>query len=206
MKQIVAATLHNRRKIYYWWLPEGMTPPHPGMKVLVESQGGIAPAKVVKVIEAKNIDVIPSAALVLNESYDSWRKDHPSKKEIIFKEELRRWRDNGMDPATYIKAGYSSSQLREIRRGLELGLNVSIYADPALDPGQMEKIRRKEIARLGKALKLIPEGVSKKQLKELVEGMSQGMDISTFNDPALSWSEMRDRRLCFLSGALADDL
>ena len=92
MCQVVAAKLQKDGKEYYWKVPEGMKTPKPGKKVLVESQGGITPAKVVAVIE--NPDFEPTASLV-NEKYGTWRQEHPSKNELAWKEEKALWEKDG---------------------------------------------------------------------------------------------------------------
>ncbi len=42
----------------------------------------------------------------------------------------------------YEEMGFNEKQLKEIRWGLEKGLDVSVYAKPEFDYAQMEEIRK----------------------------------------------------------------
>lgn len=203
MSRIVAAKLHRDGKIYHWNVPEEMEIPQPGQKVLVECQGTIAPAKVVAIVE--NPDYVPTASLV-NEKYSLWRKEHPSKNEIARKEELGRWEQDGLDISQYKKEGYSIGQLQQLRMGLKMGLNVSIFADRALSPDKMEKKRRTEMLRIAKALGLIPDGLTMRQTRELLAGLEQNVDITQFNSPSISWKKMHFLRLCLQAGMAPEEL
>ena len=194
---VVAAKLQKDGKEYYWKVPEGMKTPKPGKKVLVESQGGITPAKVVAVIE--NPDFEPTASLV-NEKYGTWRQEHPSKNELAWKEEKALWEKEGLDITPYTAEHYSVGQLRQLRMGLKMGLNISFFADKTWTPDEMGKKRRSEMERLGKALGLIPAGATDRQIRELLAGLEQGVDITRFNAPGTSWKKMHYTRLCLQAG------
>lgn len=197
MSQVVAAKLHKDGKAYYWKVPEGMKTPKPGKKVLVESQGGITSAKVVAVIE--NPEFEPTAFLV-NEKYGPWRQEHPSKSERAWKEEMALWEKDGLDITPYRAEHYSVGQLRQLRMGLKMGLNISAFADKTWTPDEMEKKRRSEMLRLGKALGFIPAGATDRQTRELLAGLEQGVDITRFNAPGTSWKKMHYTRLCLQAG------
>lgn len=84
---VVAAELQKDGKEYYWKVSEGMKPPTPGKKVLVEAQGGITPAKVDAVMEKPDFET----ASLVNEKYGPWRQEHCSKNERAWKEEKALW-------------------------------------------------------------------------------------------------------------------
>lgn len=203
VSQVVAAKLQKDGKEYYWKVPEGMKTPKPGKKVLVESKGGIIPAKVVAVIE--NPEFEPTAFLV-NEKYGPWRQEHPSKSERAWKEEMALWKKDGLDITPYRAEHYSVGQLRQLRMGLKMGLNISAFADKTWRPDEMEKKRRSEMLRLGKALGLIPANATNRQARELLAGLEQGVDITRFNAPGTSWKKMHYTRLCLRAGVAPEEL
>ena len=57
--------------------------------------------------------------------------------------------------------------MKAIRRGLEQGLDISVYAKPEFDGCQMEEIR---------------------------DGLESGVDVSTYADPNLDWEVMCAQR------------
>ena len=58
---------------------------------------------------------------------------------------------------------FNNIQMREIRLGLEEGLDVSKYANPNFTPLQM---------------------------KEIIEGLKKGLDISKYADKNFNWYQM----------------
>ncbi|TDV24127.1 hypothetical protein BCF59_0074 [Mycoplasmopsis mustelae] len=62
---------------------------------------------------------------------------------------------------------YCQGQLHEIRKGLETGLDISLYNNGLFDAWQMEEIRL---------------------------GLQTGIDVSLYADPKLSWEQMRNKR------------
>ena len=64
---------------------------------------------------------------------------------------------------------FNEDQLWQIRKGLEKGLDVSIYAKPEFVRDQMWQIRI---------------------------GLEQGLDASYYAEPELNWGEMREIRIC----------
>ena len=203
MSQVIAAKLQKDGKEYYWKVPEGMKTPKPGKKVLVESQGGIAPAKVVAVIEKPDFE--PTASLV-NEKYGPWRQEHPSKNELAWKEEKDLWEKDGLDITPYKVEHYSVGQLRQLRMGLKMGLNISVFADKTWTPDEMGKKRRDEMVRLGKALGLIPVDATDRQIRELLIGLEQNVDITRYNTPGTPWKKMHYTRLCLKAGVPPEEL
>lgn len=56
--------------------------------------------------------------------------------------EIQLGLESGIDVSVYENPAYLAIQMQEIRIGLETGLDVSVYADPEFDWFQMEEIRR----------------------------------------------------------------
>ena len=50
----------------------------------------------------------------------------------------------------YAKADFSHLQMREIRKGLEVGIDATTYADPSLSWAHMNEIRKELAAEQGK--------------------------------------------------------
>lgn len=62
---------------------------------------------------------------------------------------------------------FNKYQLRLIRQGLDLDLDVSIYAKPEFNWQQMREIR---------------------------EGLEAGIDVSSYADPNIPWTQMHNMR------------
>ena len=71
-----------------------------------------------------------------------------------------------LDLIDFIKT-YDSDQMREIRIGLERGLDVSVYADPKYNVYQMQQIRI---------------------------GLERGLDVSVYADPKYNCMQMQVMR------------
>lgn len=209
MKKVVRATHRKNGKVYAWLLPEGMAVPPPGSWVLVENRDSHAAVRVRDVREAE--EPCPSQKVVKRiesvEELCAYRERQDNGLlNTSFAAESRRWQNCGLDMEPYWKAGYQVRQLRQLRMALAMGLRIDGFSDPIIPANRMESLRWKEMARVAKALGLIPQRLSKRQQKELLYGLQQGVDITLFNDPALSWRQMRDVRLCLKRGIPAAEI
>lgn len=66
---------------------------------------------------------------------------------------------------------FDKYQMDEIRKGLESGVDVSIYADPKYDGGQMQQIWL---------------------------GLKSGIDVSVYADPKYDWTQMKQIRIAHM--------
>lgn len=113
-------------------------------------------------------------------------------------------------------------QLKEIRLGKQLKLDVSLYADPRIDASEMRarrealekqiniapylqngehfdkaqirEIRRGAVARLPVSVYAKP-AFSAPQMREIRSGLQQGLDLNIvrqYANPSLSWEQMRE--------------
>ena len=57
--------------------------------------------------------------------------------------QLRLGLQAGLDVSWYSMVGFSSAQMEQVRLGLEAGIDVSGYADPFIDALEMEDMRLK---------------------------------------------------------------
>jgi len=57
------------------------------------------------------------------------------------KRQIRLGLESGVDVSVYADPKFDWYQMEEIRLGLESGVDVSVYADPELDEEVMEEIR-----------------------------------------------------------------
>lgn len=55
--------------------------------------------------------------------------------------EIRKGLENGIDVSIYAKPEFNWQQMREIREGLEAGIDVSSYADPNIPWTQIHNMR-----------------------------------------------------------------
>jgi hypothetical protein len=93
--------------------------------------------------------------------------------------------------ATYNYAGmeFDYSQMRVINKGLEAGVDVSIYANPKFSAYEMEVILLGLKDDLDVKWLANPE-FSDYQMSEILVGLYQGLDVSTYANPSLSPGEM----------------
>ena len=59
------------------------------------------------------------------------------------KDEIRKGLEKGLDVSVYTDSEYSDAKMKQIRLGLEKNLDVSIYAKSEFDWSQMKEIRKK---------------------------------------------------------------
>ena len=68
---------------------------------------------------------------------------------------------------------FDADQMREIRIGQQIGIDVNVYADPKFDADQMTQIR---------------------------DGLDRGINASLYANPQYSWAIMEEIRIAMLSG------
>jgi len=87
---------------------------------------------------------------------------------------------------------FDAGQMKEIRIGLEVGVDVSVYAKPEFDAGQMHAIMHGLTDGIDVSIFAKPE-FSAGQMEELCWGLRHGVDISNFAKPEVSATEMSRR-------------
>ncbi|MCH5264802.1 MAG: DUF342 domain-containing protein [Lachnospiraceae bacterium] len=93
--------------------------------------------------------------------------------------ELRAGLDSGVDVTLYAKKEFLAIQMREIRQGLEEGLDVSRYASMDYDWFQMEEIRKGLRASLNVDCYASPE-IPYDKMRQVRKGLALGIDLSRF--------------------------
>ena len=83
------------------------------------------------------------------------------------RKEIKEGIEGGVDATVYAKPEYMAIQMRQIKLGLMEGLDVSVYADPAYDWFQMEQLRK---------------------------GLGYGIDVSAYASPDIPYDKMRQVR------------
>ncbi len=99
----------------------------------------------------------------------------------------------------YLDAGFTLDQINEIQDGLELGLDISVYAKKEFFAIQMRQIRLGQIERLPVEVYASVE-YDWFQMEEIRRGLQDGVDISVYANPSISYDRMRQIRLGLKSG------
>ena len=99
----------------------------------------------------------------------------------------------------YQSSGFTLDQINEIQEGLELGLDISVYAKKEFFAIQMRQIR------LGMMEKLPVEAYASTdydwfQMEEIRCGLQDGLDITVYANPSISYDKMRQIRLGLKNG------
>ena len=89
---------------------------------------------------------------------------------------------------------FDSQQMKEIRLGLEKGLDVSIYAKPKFKSSQMEQIRFGLEKGLNAHIYAKPE-FDYEQMRQIRLGLERGLDVSIYAKTEFDWSQMQEIRL-----------
>lgn len=84
---------------------------------------------------------------------------------------------------------FNKYQLRHIRQGLDLGLEVSIYAKSKLSSEQMREIVTGLIQGFNMT-KYASGDYSEGQISQIVFGLAEGLDVSEFDDVKMSAKQM----------------
>lgn len=105
---------------------------------------------------------------------------------------MKRW----IKAATY--NGFDESefdylQMEQIRKGLESGVDVSVYADPKFSYGQMKRIRDGLESGVDVSIYADPK-FSAWQMEELRLGLESGVDVSVYAVPEFGSWQMEDIR------------
>ena len=108
-------------------------------------------------------------------------------------EEIQRGLDAGVDVSVYADPKFDSSQMWEIRTGLEQGFDVSLYADPKFNGGQMWEIRVGFAHDVDPRIYANPK-YNREQMAEIRSGLEAGVDVSVYADPKINWRDMRQIR------------
>ena len=90
---------------------------------------------------------------------------------------------------------FNSYQINQIRKGLEHGLDVSVYAKPMFSGAQMDIIRMGLIKKLDVSIYAKPE-FEWEQMNEIRKGLEKGLDVSIYAKPEFEWGQMN----CILQG------
>lgn len=98
---------------------------------------------------------------------------------------------------------YNSFQRDEIKKGLEKGLDVSIYANPQYDADQMIEIRWGLEKRVDVEIYAKQE-FNGDQMYEIREGLEKGLDVNSYANPQLDASQMEELRLQLEKATEAD--
>ena len=85
---------------------------------------------------------------------------------------------------------FDAFQQKEIRYGLEEGLDVSVYATPEFDWEQMNSIRFGLIVNLDVSI-YAKEEFDKYQMFYIREGLRENLDVSKYAKPEYTWQEMK---------------
>lgn len=88
---------------------------------------------------------------------------------------------------------YTDDQKREISLGLQMGLDVSVYARPEFLAIQMQEIRMGMLEHLPIEWYAKPE-YDWFQMEEIRKGLQQGMNIQAYADPTIPFEVMRQIR------------
>jgi len=88
---------------------------------------------------------------------------------------------------------FDDDQMRWIRRGLEEGVDVSIYADPKYNADQMLQIFVGLKNGVDVSWYADPK-YDKYQMLMIYQGLEKGLDVSVYADPKYSWKQMKELR------------
>lgn len=115
-------------------------------------------------------------------------------------EQIRISIEKGTDVKPYLDKDFRGASIREIVRGLEKGLDVSCYAKMDYSWQQMRQIRYGLERRLD-----ISQYVSAlygwQQMKEIRKGLEEGIDVSSYRSMVFTATDMRKKRMALLEQA-----
>lgn len=107
--------------------------------------------------------------------------------------EIRKGLDAGVDVSQYADPKFSSWQMLQIRKGLESGVDVSPYADPKFKWDQMEEIRYGLESGVGISQYADPK-FNWKQMEQIRKGLESGVDVNQYADPKFDRAQMEQIR------------
>ena len=115
-----------------------------------------------------------------------------------YERQLERCVALGCEEAFLRENGFDETQLAEIRKGLEEGIDIKRYANPEYPWFLMETIRE------GLLLHVPTDEYIKiydwQQLQEIIEGCRDGLEVSVYLNPELDASSMKEIRLSLAEG------
>lgn len=94
----------------------------------------------------------------------------------------------------FAQQGFSECQLREIKTGINWGIDTGLYANIEFDPYQIDIIIRCADAGYN-TTELSKEYFNWSQVNEIYRGLQQHVDVSLFADRKFDASQMRQIRL-----------
>jgi hypothetical protein len=107
--------------------------------------------------------------------------------------EIRRGLQSGLDVAVYAGPEFNGDQMFQIRRGLEAGVNVSVYAKTVFNANQMFQIRRG--LETGVNVSVCAKPVfDANQMFQIRRGLEAGLDVSIYAKPEFDWMQMEQLR------------
>lgn len=109
-------------------------------------------------------------------------------------DEIQRGLESGVDISVYANPEYDPNQMWEIYRGLMTGLDVSSYTNPQYDHYQMEAIREGLEKGLDVSIYANPQ-YGFEEMEVIREGLEQGLDVSIYADPKYHFGQMNEIRL-----------
>ena len=107
--------------------------------------------------------------------------------------QIRKGLESGVDVSVYADPKYNDFQMEQIRLGLENDVDVSVYADPKYDEFQMGEIREGLETGVDVSMYADPKYVWR-QMEEIRLGLENGVDVSMYADPKYVWGQMREIR------------
>lgn len=107
--------------------------------------------------------------------------------------EIRLGLEKGLDVSLYAKPEFHYFQMHEIRLGLENNINVSLYAKPEFDSPQMAQIRLglENNINIGIYFKLVFDW---SQMKEIRLGLEKNLDVKWYAKPEFESEQMAQIR------------
>lgn len=112
--------------------------------------------------------------------------------------EIKKGIQNGIDTSVYNNIEYQAEQMREIRLGMEQGVDVSKYLNQKFNQYEMEQIR------LGLSQEgfeqYIEKGFQADQLEQIRLGLEKGIDVSQYAVGTYQGSQMEQIRLGLQTG------
>lgn len=110
-----------------------------------------------------------------------------------YEKELLLCQKAGGDVEKYRHLSFDVPQLEQIRKGLESGVDVSVYLDPKMSWLEMEEIRISMESGFP-IQKYIAKGFDRLQCIEIREGIQTGVDVSWYLDVDYLASQMKEIR------------
>ena len=105
--------------------------------------------------------------------------------------QIRKGLESGLDISQYADLKFDGDQMEEIRKGLESGVDVSWYADPKFNDTKMYEIRLGLESGVDVSQYADPK-FGWAQMETIRKGLESGVDVSWYADPEFNWKQMRE--------------